>query len=59
VEITIHNQHGIEDPNSFNSVQVNFSFISSGPWIPMMPDSQEVPDLDEKWKGDAGSGTGG
>jgi hypothetical protein len=49
VEI-IHSQYGEEALNSCNPFEIASPFVSSGPWIPIMPDSHEEPDLDRKWQ---------
>ena len=47
----IHNQYGEEALYSCNLFET--ASIGSGPWIPIMPDSDEGPDLDKKWEEDA------
>lgn len=52
VEITIHSQHGNEALISCVPFQTVSHSVSSGPWIPMTPDSQDVSDLDRQWEED-------
>ena len=32
--------------------KTGYSVLGCGPWIPMVPGSQDGPDLDRKWEGD-------
>jgi hypothetical protein len=51
VEIIIDYQYfGGETANRCNPFQNAFPSVSSGPWIPIMPDSDEGPDLDKEWE---------
>jgi len=47
----IHSQYGEEARYSCNLFET--ASIGSGPWIPIMPDSHDRPDLDKKWGEDA------
>jgi hypothetical protein len=51
VEIIIDYQYcGGKKANSCNPFQNAFPSVSSGPWIPIMPDSDEGPNLDKEWE---------
>jgi hypothetical protein len=52
VEITIHRQYGNESLFSCVPFQTASHSVSSGPWIPMTPDSHDESDLDRQWEED-------
>jgi len=51
--VQISQSHSAEEtPNSFKPFETTFHPVSSGPWIPIMPDSQNGPNLEKRWEGD-------
>ena len=48
VEI-IHHLYGEEALTRCIHFKLASHLVSSGPWVPMTPDSQDINDLDEQW----------
>jgi hypothetical protein len=47
-----------ETLDSCNPFQTASPCVSSAPWIPIMPDSGEGPNLDKKWEEDSSEAGG-
>ena len=51
--ILIHSQCGMGAPSVRNSLDAASQSVNFGPWIPILPNSNDVPDLDNQWEDEA------